>query len=177
MKKKIITLLLITFFFLLFIFFYLLLSNRDPSSLPSVLIDKQAPFTEAKLLFSEKKFTSSEEFGEETILVNFFATWCKPCHDEHKYINILSKEKKIKIIGINYKDKPSRAIEWLNKLGNPYTNILIDSKGSIGIDWGVYGIPETFIVNSKGFIKYRHTGPITSRNFKDFYSKIKKSEE
>ena len=106
------------------------------------------------------------EFGKEVTIVNFFATWCKPCLDEHNYINRFSNEKKIRVIGINYKDNPKKAIQWLKDMGNPYSNVPIDKYGRIAINWGVYGIPETFIVSSKGIIKYRHVGPVTKKIYK-----------
>ena len=84
----------------------------------------------------------------------------------------MSNTKGIKIIGINYKDNPQRTIKWLKELGNPYSKIAIDSNGQIGIDWGVYGLPETFIVNAEGIIKYRHVGPITKKVYNNFYSKV-----
>ena len=115
---------------------------------------------------SDQKFISSNEFGKEIIVVNFFATWCKPCRDEHVYIKRFSEEHELKLIGINYKDDKKKTINWLNKLGNPYSKIPIDKNGRIAIDWGVYGIPETFIVNSKGIIKYRHVGPINKKIYK-----------
>jgi cytochrome c biogenesis protein CcmG/thiol:disulfide interchange protein DsbE len=89
----------------------------------------------------------------------------------------LSNEKGLKIIGVNYKDDPNKTVEWLKELGNPYSDVIVDSKGLIGIDWGVYGIPETYIVNSKGIIKYRLVGSITKKNYNAFYSKIKESED
>ena len=119
------------------------------------------------------KFISIEEFGSEIVLVNFFATWCKPCRDEHIFIQRFSEENKIKVIGINYKDDSEKTIKWLKKLGNPYSIVAIDKKGKIAINWGVYGIPETFIVNSKGIIKYRHVGPITKKIYKKINQKIK----
>ena len=171
-NKKITIFPLILFFFVLYIFFFLLTSNRDPSELPSVLIDKKIPVFTSKSLLNEKIFISSNEFNNGITLVNFFATWCKPCIDEHPYLKKLSKKKELKILGINYKDKPGKAIAWLEKLGNPYYNVLIDQDALIGIDWGVYGIPETFIVNSDGIIKYRLVGPITGKNYNAFNKKI-----
>jgi len=100
------------------------------------------------------------------VLVNFFATWCKPCRDEHFYIKSLANKNEIRIIGINYKDNPKKAIEWLKTLGNPYSDIPLDENGRIAIDWGVYGIPETFVVGSDKIIKYRHVGPITKKIYK-----------
>ena len=116
----------------------------------------------------DKKFVSSNEFTNEITLVNFFASWCKPCRDEHIYIKRFYNKNGIKIIGINYKDNPEKAIQYLKKFGNPYSNIAVDKSGRIAIDWGVYGIPETFVVNSKNVIKFRHVGPIT----KKIYDKI-----
>jgi len=89
----------------------------------------------------------------------------------------LSNEKGLKIIGINYKDDPKRAIKWLKKLGNPYSKVLVDRNGLLGIDWGVYGLPETFIVNSNGMIKYRLVGPITKKNYDSFVLKVEEVEK
>ena len=177
MKKKILIFPFIAFLFVLLVFFYLLVIERDPSELPSVLIDKKVPIFETESLLNKKKFISKNEFGNETTLVNFFATWCGPCRDEHVYLKRLSNEKGLKIIGINYKDDLDKTAEWLKELGNPYSDVIVDSKGLIGIDWGVYGIPETYIINSKGIIKYRLVGPITKKKYNTFYSKIKESED
>ena len=176
MKKKILIFPFITFLFILIVFFYLLVIERDPSELPSVLINKKVPTFETEFLLNKKTFISKNEFGNETTLVNFFATWCGPCRDEHVYLKRLSNEKGLKIIGVNYKDDSNKTVEWLKELGNPYSDVIADGKGLIGIDWGVYGIPETYIVNSKGIIKYRLVGSITKKNYNAFYSKIKESE-
>ena len=168
--------LIIPFIFFLLIsltFFYLLIIDRAPSELPSNLINKNVPNFESDSLFKKEKFISSQEFGNEKILVNFFATWCKPCLDEHIYIKRFANEKNIRIIGINYKDNTKKTIRWLKKLGNPYSDVPIDKSGRIAIDWGVYGIPETFVINSKGIIKYRHVRPITEKTFKKIVLLIK----
>ena len=156
----------ILFLFILSVFLYLLIIDRNPSEVPSNLLNKNTPKFEAKSLFNNKKIFSNKEFGNELVIVNFFATWCKPCRDEHVFIQNFADEKKIKIIGINYKDDPKKAAQWLKKLGNPYSNVAIDRKGEIAIDWGVYGIPETFLINSEAIIKYRHVGPITESIYK-----------
>ena len=166
MKKKIFMLPSIFFFLILSIFFYLLIIDRDPTEIPSNLLNKNVPTFESKFLFKSGKFISSKELKGEIILVNFFATWCKPCRDEHVYIKRFSNEKDIKVIGINYKDNSDKTIKWLKNLGNPYSDVLIDRSGKVAIDWGVYGIPETFIVNSNGIIKYRHVGPVTEKIYK-----------
>ena len=177
MKKKILIFPFITFLLVFFVFFYLLVIERDPSELPSVLIDKKVPTFETVSLLNKKIFISKVEFGNEITLVNFFATWCGPCREEHVYIKRLSDEKKLKIIGVNYKDDVDKALTWLKELGNPYSDVIVDNKGQIGIDWGVYGIPETFVVNSKGIIKYRLVGPITKKKYNAFYSKIEEIKD
>ena len=176
MKKKILALPSVVFFLILSIFFYLLIIDRNPSEIPSNLLNKNVPIFEAESLFKDKKFISSNEFKDEIILVNFFATWCKPCRDEHVYIKRFTNERGIKVIGINYKDNTEKTIKWLKDLGNPYKDILIDKNGKIAIDWGVYGIPETFIINSNGIIKYRHVGPITNKIYKKINLIIKQNE-
>ncbi len=176
MKKYLLKTPLLLFFIILFIFFYLLINDRNPSKIPSALLDKSFPKFEAESLLKNTKFISSEEFGKEVVLVNFFATWCGPCRDEHVFIKRFSDEKKIKIIGINYKDNSQKTKRWLKELGNPYSIIALDKNGKIAIDWGVYGIPETFVVNSKGIIKYRYVGPITKKIYKKINLIIKENK-
>jgi len=175
MKKKILLFPFLVFVLVLSIFFYLLLIERNPSKIPSNLINKSFPVFEAESLITNKKVVSSDIFENKIILINFFATWCKPCRDEHDFIMQLSNKKNLKIFGINYKDNSKKTQVWLEDLGNPYSDVLIDKNGKIAIDWGVYGIPETFIVNSKGIIKYRHTGPITKKIYKKIYALIEEA--
>ena len=175
-KKQILKLPFIIFIIILSIFFYLLLIDRNPSKIPFALINNYIPDFEANSLFKSEKFYSSDKFGNEITLVNFFATWCKPCRDEHVYLQRFQNEKGLNIVGINYKDNPEKTKQWLQRLGNPYSNIAIDNKGKIAIDWGVYGIPETFVVSSKGIIKFRHVGPINKKIYNEINSLIKKLE-
>ena len=167
MKKQLLILPFIFFLLILLTFFYLLIIERDPSELPSNLLNKNVPKFETDSLLKNERFSSTKEFENEIILVNFFATWCKPCRDEHIYIKRFSNEKGIRIIGINYKDDSKKAIQWLKDLGNPYSDVPIDKNGRIAIDWGVYGIPETFVVDQKAIIKYRHIGPVTKKIYKE----------
>jgi len=176
MKKKLVIIPFTLFILILITFFYLLIIERNPSEISSNLLNKNVPKFQTESLLKNEDFISSQEFGKEIVLVNFFATWCKPCRDEHEYIKRFSYEKKIRVIGINYKDDKNKVLKWLNTLGNPYSNIPIDKNGTIAIDWGVYGIPETFIVNSNGIIKYRHVGPITKKIFKKINLIIKETE-
>ena len=166
MKKKLLIIPSLLFLLILLTFFYLLIIERNPSEIPSNLLDKSVPKFETESLLKKERFISSKEFGNEIMLVNFFATWCLPCRDEHVYIKRFSDEKGIRVIGINYKDNPKKTIQWLKNLGNPYSNVPIDKYGRIAIDWGVYGIPETFIISSKGIIKYRHVGSVTKKIYK-----------
>lgn len=167
---------IVVFICIIFIFLYHLIINNNSSELPSVLINQKAPKFETLSLLSDKNFLYEKEFNNNLKIVNFFASWCVPCSAEHKYIDQLSKEKGIKVIGINYKDDPIKALKWLNNLGNPYSDVAIDSKGDIAIDWGVYGIPETFIVNYNNIIKYRLAGPITKKNYNALYQQIIKNK-
>ena len=173
MNKKIFLVPAVLFFLLIGVFFYLLLIDRDPSELPSVLINKEAPQFKAESLFDKKIIISNTEFGEEIVLINFFATWCSPCREEHQFIKKLSNEPGIKLIGINYKDKNKIAKKWLNEMGNPYSKVGVDKNGSIAIDWGLYGIPETYVVDKNGIVQYKYIGPITKKTYKKFYSQIK----
>jgi len=177
MKKQLLIIPSILFVLILSTFFYLLIIERNPSELPSNLLNKNVPNFKAESLLKNENFVSSKEFGNEIILVNFFATWCSPCRDEHVYIKRFANEKGIRVIGINYKDNSNNAIEWLKNLGNPYSDIPVDKNGRIAIDWGVYGIPETFIVNSKGIIKYRHVGAITKKIYKKINLLIREIEQ
>ena len=174
MKKQLFVIPSVVFFLIISVFLYLLLIERNPSELPSVLINKKAPNFKTTSLFDENLIVSNKEFTDEVTLVNFFATWCLPCKEEHPFIKKLSNEPGIKLIGINYKDENSKAKKWLKELGNPYTKVGIDKNGSIGIDWGLYGIPETYVVDKNGIIKYKYIGPITKKKYKEFYFQIKK---
>ena len=142
----------------------------------SELIGTQALPISLFKLSDNKYFRSKDLLGKKNLVVSFFATWCVPCRAEHNYIKSLSN-KGIKIIGINYKDDPKEAIKWLKELGNPYSDVAVDSNGSIAIDWGVYGIPESFIVNTKKIIQHRHVGPITKEEYNEFYLKILKNKD
>ena len=175
MQKKLFILPLIIFFSIILVFSYFLIIKRDPSELPSALIDKKAPMFKSTSLFDDKTILANEIFGQETIIGYFFATWGIPCRAEHSFIEKLSKDKNIKVIGINYKDDSQKTIAWLKELGNPYTVIALDMNGNIGLDWGVYGLPETFIVNKNSVITYKQVGPLTKKIYSKFYQKVRES--
>ncbi|MGQ0662304.1 MAG: DsbE family thiol:disulfide interchange protein [Pseudomonadota bacterium] len=136
--------------------------TRDPSVLPSALIDRPMPEFELPAL----KGSGVPGFSDKTVkgrvaLVNVFASWCVPCRIEHPIFMRLAAENRVPIYGINYKDWWENARDWLTELGNPYLAIGYDESGRVGIDWGVYGVPETFVVDRQGRIRYKRVGPIT----------------
>jgi cytochrome c biogenesis protein CcmG/thiol:disulfide interchange protein DsbE len=134
--------------------------GRDPNLLPSALIDQPAPqFSLPPLSGEEPRFATADLAGRVS-LVNTFASWCVPCRTEHPVLNALARSKRVAIYGINYKDKAAAATAWIAELGNPYARIGVDD-GRVGIEWGVYGVPETFVVDRAGRIRYKHVGPLT----------------
>ena len=136
---------------------------RDPSLVPSPLVGKPVPEFELDPVQGRELGLSSRDLRGEVALVNVFASWCVACRDEHPLLLALEREGVLPIHGLNYKDTPDDATAWLNALGDPYTRIGADLDGRVGIDWGVYGVPETFVVDQDGRIAYKHIGPVTPR--------------
>lgn len=135
--------------------------RHDPSIVPSALIDKPAPpFALAPLLDDKPGFATVDLKGKVT-LVNVFASWCVPCRAEHPLLARLAQAGPA-LYGIDYKDKPEDARRWLASLGDPYERIGADREGHVAIDWGVYGVPETFIVDRDGIIRYKQVGPLSA---------------
>ena len=146
--------------FLVLIAFLTVGLNLDPREVPSPLINRSAPdFQLPDLLKSGSEFSSSAVQGE-VWLFNVWASWCVACRDEHMHLQALESKKLVQLIGLNYKDKAEDAILWLNTFGNPYSRIAVDLVGDVAIDWVVYGVPETFVIDSDGMIRYKHIGPI-----------------
>jgi cytochrome c biogenesis protein CcmG/thiol:disulfide interchange protein DsbE len=148
--------------------------TRDPKVLPSVLIDQPVPQTTLKGLNpGDPGFTSADLQGR-VVLVNFFASWCAPCQVEHPVLMRLAHDEGIPIYGIAYKDKPQDTRDWLARLGDPFIRIGVDGEGRAGIDWGITGVPETFLIDAKGRIRYRHVGPILPRDLEgEIYPRLK----
>lgn len=139
----------------------------DPSEIPSPLIDKPAPeFTTNQLLDDRVMFNSADMAGQVWLL-NIWASWCTSCIQEHPLFVELGQQNLLPIVGLNYKDKAHEAKAWLQQHGNPYTIVAADLPGKIGIDWGVYGVPETFLIDSKGIIRYKHIGPVDEQALRD----------
>lgn len=130
----------------------------DPRDLPSALIDSPVPVFELPALSTGEVITDNVFLGEPALL-NVWATWCYSCRIEHPYLLQLA-ESGVKIIGLNYKDEPSKAQRWLADLGDPYRLTISDTEGSLGLDLGVYGAPETFVVSAEGRVLYRHVGVV-----------------
>jgi len=134
--------------------------TRDPSVLPSALIDKPVPaFDLPPIEGRDGPGLGRDDLGGEVALVNVFASWCVPCRQEHPLFMALA-ERGVPIYGINYKDKPEQARAWLAELGDPYRRIGADRDGRVAIEWGVYGVPETFVIDAEGRIRHRHVGPL-----------------
>lgn len=138
--------------------------TRDPSTLPSALIDKPVPeFDLPPIVMTgfDKPGLSSADLTGKVQLVNVFASWCGPCRIEHPFLMRMARDGVI-LQGFNYKDNPEDAAGFLNELGDPYEKIGVDRNGRAGIEWGVYGVPETFVIDAEGKIRHKHVGPITN---------------
>jgi cytochrome c biogenesis protein CcmG/thiol:disulfide interchange protein DsbE len=137
-----------------------LVKGTDPSIVPSALIDHPVPPFDLPALEGGGPGLSSADLKGKVQLVNVFASWCVPCRAEHPVLSRLALELGVSVRGIDYKDKPEDARAWLAREGNPYTSIGADRDGRVGIDLGVYGVPETFVVDANGRIRYKFVGPL-----------------
>jgi cytochrome c biogenesis protein CcmG, thiol:disulfide interchange protein DsbE len=172
MKNKLSPLFLVIIFITIFIIFYKGLQESNIYT-PSTNINKDAPLFSAKLFFTNEIVNSSEIFDSNKFyLLNIWSSWCLPCKQEHPLLMDLKKNKDIEIIGINYKDAKVNAKKFLNEIGNPYQKIIFDKDGTIAIEWGAYGVPETYIIYNNKIIK-RYTGPINDEIFNEIKSLIK----
>jgi|TARA_B100001765_G_scaffold1238_1_gene751 cytochrome c biogenesis protein CcmG/thiol:disulfide interchange protein DsbE len=169
---KYITLIITTAFIFISLFFGL---NKKDKTLNSPLLNKPIPEINLDSLKNEK--LNESDFKKEILLVNFFASWCVPCIVEHDFLFELKKQKPIKIYGINYKDDIKNLEIWLEKLGNPYSKIGIDKTGITGINWGVNGIPESFLIDKNGIIKHKINGVINEKEIKILLTKIEALEK
>ena len=133
--------------------------SRNPNQLPSVLIGKPAPEEPLPLLQNSRANLALDAYRGQPLLVNFFASWCAPCRAEAPALEHLSNQ--INIIGIAYKDRPKDTLQFLEQYGNPFVAIGRDDDGRAGMAWGVYGVPETYLIDPSGQIKWRHAGPLT----------------
>jgi len=139
----------------------------DPHEVPSPLIDKPAPaFTLPQLHDSTKNFSQSEMKGKVWLL-NVWSSWCVSCKEEHPLLLSLAQQNIVPIYGLDYKDKKEDAEGWLNQAGNPYTLNVMDRDGRVGINYGVYGVPETYVIDKQGIIRYKQIGPVTNESLNE----------
>jgi cytochrome c biogenesis protein CcmG/thiol:disulfide interchange protein DsbE len=141
--------------------------QRDPRIVPSALIDKPVPAFELPPLKDDKPGLATADLKGEVTMVNVFASWCVPCRYEHPLLMRLTEDEVVVVHGINWKDKPADARKWLAELGDPYQRIGSDENGRVGIDLGVYGVPETYIVDHDGRIRYKQVGPLNAEMLGD----------
>jgi len=163
MKKALIPLGL----FIVLVVFLAIGLTRDPHEVPSPLIGKAAPmFSAPRLPATEQQFSSKDMLGQVWLL-NTWASWCVACRQEHPILVEFAKTKTFPIVGLDYKDQDSEGLKWLARLGNPYDHTVTDKDGRIGIDFGVYGVPESFLIDKAGVIRYKQIGPITEEALRD----------
>jgi cytochrome c biogenesis protein CcmG, thiol:disulfide interchange protein DsbE len=169
----------IVFLVLAGLFLFQLIQGRNPAEVPSALINKPAPaFSLAPLegLAVDGKPVpgfSSEDLKGRVTVVNVWASWCGPCRQEHPLLVDLAGDPSVRVVGINQRDNPDNARRFLGTLGNPYAAVGVDPNGRASIDWGVYGVPETFIVGPDGTIRHKHIGPLTPENISAFKERLR----
>lgn len=155
--------------------FYFRLYAGDPSQLPSALIGREAPEFSLPPLDGLKHADGSAVPGlaradlgnGQVTVINVFASWCAPCREEHPLLQKLADMQRVKLVGLAYKDQTENTLKFLTELGNPFSAVGVDEKGRAAIDWGVYGVPETFIIGKDGRIAYKHVGPLNEASFTD----------
>ena len=172
MKNKIFPIILFVIFTTVFLVFYKGLQNSN-IYIPMKNIEKNIPYVKIKKFASNDIINSNEIFqSDKFYLVNIWASWCVPCREEHKYLMTLSKEKNIRVIGLNYKDKYKNAILFLNELGDPYNLIFQDQDGTVSIEWGAYGVPESFLIYNNKIIR-KIIGPLSQNSLIEIKKLIK----
>ena len=172
MKNKLLPIIITSLFIIIFIFFYKGLQNSNIYT-PETKINIKVPSFDAELLFEKKLINSSELFQvDKYYLLNIWSSWCVPCRQEHPLLMNLGKNKNLELIGINYKDTKINAKNFLSELGNPYRKIIFDKKGVNAIEWGAYGVPESFLIKD-GIIIKRYIGPLNQKLFSEINQLIK----
>ncbi len=147
-----------------------------PGEVPSPLIDRPAPEFSASDLHRPERTIALDDITGEVAVVNVWASWCAACQDEHPYIMALSEH--VPVYGLNYKDDRDAAIAWLERYGDAYVASAFDPEGSVGLDWGVYGVPETYLLDADGVIRYKHIGAVTERTLtEEFLPRIRLLQE
>lgn len=147
--------------------FYVGLGREDPHKLPSALVGKPFPAFQLPRLDAPGQRADQTALRGRVHLVNVWATWCPTCKAEHAELNRIAATQGVAIVGINYKDDPNAAMEWITRFGNPYVWTVIDADGKLGVDLGVYGAPETFVVDARGIVRFRWVGDVNERVWND----------
>ncbi len=160
------------FVFVGMVFLFMFGLHNDPKLVPSPFIDKPLPMFELPSLRDPALNLSSGMMKGEVAILNVWATWCIPCRQEHPLLVEMAATENVKIYGLNYKDVRTDAIVWLEKLGDPYAQVFFDEQGDTGIDLGVYGVPETFVLDAQGIVRYKHIGPLTANIIADIINPI-----
>ena len=172
MKNKLLPIIITSVFIIIFIFFYRGLKNTNIYT-PEIKINNKIPTFRGDLFYSNQVVNSSNIFkSDKFYLLNIWSSWCVPCRKEHALLMNLMKDKKINVIGINYKDTRLNAENFLSELGNPYKKIIFDKEGIIAIEWGAYGVPESFLIKD-GIILKRYIGPLDKKLTKEIKLIIK----
>lgn len=153
--------------FIVLVVFLAIGLTRDPHEIPSPLIGKAAPQFSAPILQTPQQQFNSKDMLGQVWLLNTWASWCVACRQEHPILVEFAKTKSLPVIGLDYKDKDTDGLKWLDRLGNPYDLSVADRDGRIGIDFGVYGVPESFLIDKAGIIRYKQIGPITDEALRD----------
>ncbi|HZP92894.1 MAG TPA: DsbE family thiol:disulfide interchange protein [Burkholderiales bacterium] len=153
--------------FLVLVAFLAIGLSRDPHEVPSPLIDKPAPAFRLPALREPQKTVSRDDLRGQVWLLNVWASWCVSCREEHPVLVELAKSGVVPIYGLDYKDTREAALKWLAERGDPYTLSIVDADGKVGIDYGVYGVPETYVIDKQGVIRYKHIGPLTAQVLQD----------
>jgi cytochrome c biogenesis protein CcmG/thiol:disulfide interchange protein DsbE len=141
--------------------------GMDPRKVPSPLVNQPAPQFSLPLLDDPQKTLSNADWAGKVCLLNVWATWCVSCRAEHKVLMSMARRDGVQIYGLNYKDTRPEARQWLRFYGDPYVANAFDADGRVGIDWGVYGTPETFVIDAQGIVRYKHIGPISESDLKE----------
>jgi cytochrome c biogenesis protein CcmG, thiol:disulfide interchange protein DsbE len=169
--------------------FLVRLYGGDPSVVPSVMINRPAPEFALQPLeglggtngpvpgLSREDLVLAADGDQGVTVVNVWASWCVPCRDEHPVLMELARDESVRVVGINYKDRAENARRFLGALGNPYRAVGVDPNGRSAIDWGVYGVPETFIVDRDGVIRHKHIGPIMPHQMEGFVAQVREAEQ
>ncbi|MGI9220049.1 MAG: DsbE family thiol:disulfide interchange protein [Woeseiaceae bacterium] len=164
--------------FLLLVGVFVIGLQKDPSRIPSPLVDNPAPVFSLPSLQDPEVMVGSATYENQIVLVNIWATWCVGCRQEHDFLMDLAEEDVVPIFGLNWRDNRPDALQWLEKLGDPYMASAFDPDGRVGIDWGAYGAPETFLVDQNGVVVHKHFAPLTREIWdSDFVPLIQQLEQ